>query len=199
MRRKRNVRKQKETGALSSKRKREVEVNRLHFCDLISVLLPQLEEKRLKRELAQKEEEVSLQEEKYANIQQEVEVKTKKLKKLWNKIQQAKVDIQDGQELIQKEKEDILDNIRELSKSLKLKMLVINRCDTRRGSPLSARLTSALLLFSSDSPPYFSFLLLWCLLICAFCFLSVVVVLFLLRIFHVSNDVPSGVMRMVTG
>lgn len=60
-------------------------------CSLISVvnfasysvfLSQQIEEKRLRRELAQKEEEVSLQEEKYANIQQEVEVKTKKLKKV---------------------------------------------------------------------------------------------------------------------
>lgn len=99
----------------------------------------------MKRELSQREEEVNMQEEKYANIQQEVDIKTKKLKKvspkqfrmhqysclqtfqLWNKVQQTRIDIQDAQEDINKEREDVLFNIRELSKQLKLKMLMINR------------------------------------------------------------------------
>lgn len=48
------------------------------------------EEANLKRELSEREEERLIMEGHYVNIQEEVEVKTKRLKKLWKKYQSAK-------------------------------------------------------------------------------------------------------------
>lgn len=45
---------------------------------------------------------------------------------LWSKLQASKTDIRDIQEEWQTEKEELLDTIRELSKQLKMKMLIIN-------------------------------------------------------------------------
>lgn len=50
-----------------------------------------------------------------------VEVKTKKLKKLWSKYQTAHREIKDIQEEFQQERSDMLDTIRELTRQLKLK------------------------------------------------------------------------------
>ncbi len=85
-----------------------------------------LDEERLKRLVLQKEEEFSMKDEKYSSIQEEIDIKTKKLKKLWGKIQGIKSEIKDYQEEIENERESMLDNIRELTKELKLKMLVIH-------------------------------------------------------------------------
>lgn len=52
---------------------------------------------RLARELAEKEEAHITLEEHYSSLQEEVEVKTKKLKKLWNKWQAANREVQDLQ------------------------------------------------------------------------------------------------------
>ncbi|CAN0424386.1 unnamed protein product, partial [Ectocarpus sp. 12 AP-2014] len=54
-----------------------------------------------------------------------VEVKTKKLKKLWSKYQTAHREIKDIQEEFQQERSDMLDTIRELTRQLKLKEVVI--------------------------------------------------------------------------
>ena len=51
----------------------------------------------------------------------QVEVKTKKLKKLWSKYQTAHREIKDIQEEFQQERSDMLDTIRELTRQLKLK------------------------------------------------------------------------------
>lgn len=51
----------------------------------------------------------------------QVEVKTKKLKKLWSKYQTAQREIKDIQEEFQQERSDMLDTIRELTRQLKLK------------------------------------------------------------------------------
>jgi len=65
-------------------------------------------------------------EEQYSSLQEEIEVKTKKLKKLWNKYQAANREVQDLQEEFQREREDMLDTIRQLTRQLKLKDLMIN-------------------------------------------------------------------------
>lgn len=52
---------------------------------------------RLARELAEKEDAHLTLEEQYSSLQEEVEVKTKKLKKLWNKWQAANREVQDLQ------------------------------------------------------------------------------------------------------
>lgn len=51
----------------------------------------------------------------------QVEVKTKKLKKLWSKYQTAQREVKDIQEEFQQERSDMLDTIRELTRQLKLK------------------------------------------------------------------------------
>lgn len=61
----------------------------------------QQEEARLARELAEKEEANLQLEEHFSSLQEEVEVKTKKLKKLWSKYQAAAQEAQDLQQEFQ--------------------------------------------------------------------------------------------------
>lgn len=61
----------------------------------------QSEEQRLARELAEKEEANLQLEEHFSSLQEEVEVKTKKLKKLWSKFQAATQEVQDLQQEFQ--------------------------------------------------------------------------------------------------
>jgi len=86
----------------------------------------QEQEEELAKELAEKEEERLRLDEQYSSLQDEVEDKTNKLKKLWTKYQTATREIQDIQEEFQTEREDMLDTIRQLSRQLKLKELLIN-------------------------------------------------------------------------
>lgn len=65
-------------------------------------------------------------EEHYSSIQEEVEKKTKKLRKLFVKYEAAKQEVQDITEEFQAEREDLLDSIRALTQELKLKSLVID-------------------------------------------------------------------------
>ncbi len=61
----------------------------------------QTQEANLARELAEKEEANLQLEEHFSSLQEEVEVKTKKLKKLWNKYQAAAREAKDLQEEFQ--------------------------------------------------------------------------------------------------
>jgi kinesin family protein 3/17 len=80
----------------------------------------------LARELAEKEEANLQLEEHFSSLQEEVEVKTKKLKKLWAKFQGAVREQQDLQEEFQTDRSDMLDTIRQLSRTVKLKDVVIH-------------------------------------------------------------------------
>ncbi|ESO98169.1 hypothetical protein LOTGIDRAFT_226662 [Lottia gigantea] len=87
------------------------------------------EQKRVEREIKQKLEEkeesaVELQET-YASLQQEVDIKTKKLKKLFSKLQSTKQEISDLQEEHVKERHELEQTQMELTTELKLKMLII--------------------------------------------------------------------------
>lgn len=86
----------------------------------------QAQESRLARELAEKEEANLQLEEHFSSLQEEVEVKTKKLKKLWTKYQTAVREVQDVQEEFQTERSDMLDTIRQLSRTMKLKDVIIS-------------------------------------------------------------------------
>lgn len=83
------------------------------------------QEATLARELAEKEELNMQLEEHFSSLQEEVEVKTKKLKKLWNKYQAAMREAKDLQEEFQSERTDMLDTIRQLTQTLRLKDLII--------------------------------------------------------------------------
>jgi hypothetical protein len=83
------------------------------------------QELTLARELANKEEGLADVEREFKDLREEVEVKTKKLRKLWGKYQQAQAEVQDLQQEFQSEREDMLDTIRELARQLKLKEVII--------------------------------------------------------------------------
>lgn len=91
----------------------------------------ELEEKRkreqeMANELARKEEEVSMKEVQYKNQKDEIEDKNKKLQKLYQKYRTAKSEVQDLQDEFTRERESYQEQIRELSRQLKLKNLIID-------------------------------------------------------------------------
>lgn len=79
------------------------------------------QEMLLARELAKKEDSNVLLEEQHASLQEEVDDKTRKLKKLWAKHKAAVTEIEDLTAEFQAEKEDVLDTLRALTRQLKLK------------------------------------------------------------------------------
>ncbi|KAG7257445.1 hypothetical protein CRUP_006127 [Coryphaenoides rupestris] len=87
------------------------------------------EQKRREREMQQqvenRDEETLGLKETYSSLQQEVDIKTKKLKKLFAKLQAVKAEIQDVQEAHIKERQDLEQNQNELTRELKLKHLII--------------------------------------------------------------------------
>jgi len=90
----------------------------------------EIEQRRREQEETQKrfeaEEEARLgQEEQYNSLQEEIDGKTKKLKKLFAKFKVAQTEIKDLQNEHQREKEDILDTIRKLSKQQALRQLIM--------------------------------------------------------------------------
>ncbi|XP_035227190.1 kinesin-like protein KIF3B [Stegodyphus dumicola] len=88
------------------------------------------EQKRIEREIQQKllqEEEYTLEKrETYDSLQQEVEIKTKKLKKLFSRLQALKEDISEEQEINSVERQDKEQVIETLTRDLKLSNLVID-------------------------------------------------------------------------
>ena len=83
-------------------------------------------EEKLKKELTKKQEERQEIEEGYASLQEEAAAKTEKLKKWWSQYVEAKAEINDMQTEFQREREELLENIRQLSIESQLKLLVIN-------------------------------------------------------------------------
>ncbi|RVE70293.1 hypothetical protein OJAV_G00062520 [Oryzias javanicus] len=87
------------------------------------------EQKRREREMRQqmesRDEETLGLKETYSSLQQEVDIKTKKLKKLFSKLQAVKAEIQDVQEEHIKERQEHEQIQNELTRDLKLKQLII--------------------------------------------------------------------------
>ncbi|KAK2163152.1 hypothetical protein LSH36_84g00051 [Paralvinella palmiformis] len=91
----------------------------------------ELEERRAKaeelRKALEEKEQVRLDiEEKYSNLQEEVVGKTKKLKRVWTMLMQAKSEIADLQQEHQREMEGLLENVRQLSRELRLHVLIMD-------------------------------------------------------------------------
>ncbi|XP_065886082.1 kinesin-II 85 kDa subunit-like [Dysidea avara] len=84
-------------------------------------------EEEMKLKLQHSEAEHAMLEEKYANLQEEATGKTKKLKEVWKQFQSAKDEIAELRAEFQAENEDLLDSIRQLSKEIQFKMLIINQ------------------------------------------------------------------------
>uniref|UniRef100_A0A8D3DXE9 Kinesin-like protein n=1 Tax=Scophthalmus maximus TaxID=52904 RepID=A0A8D3DXE9_SCOMX len=97
------------------------------------------EQKRREREMQQqmesRDEETLELKETYSSLQQEVDIKTKKLKKLFAKLQAVKAEIHDIQEEHIKERQELEQTQNELTRDLKLKYGTIKIMMTR---PLSA-------------------------------------------------------------
>uniref|UniRef100_A0A1D5RKN9 Kinesin-like protein n=1 Tax=Macaca mulatta TaxID=9544 RepID=A0A1D5RKN9_MACMU len=87
------------------------------------------EQKRREREIQQQmesqDEETLELKETYSSLQQEVDIKTKKLKKLFSKLQAVKAEIHDLQEEHIKERQELEQTQNELTRELKLKHLII--------------------------------------------------------------------------
>jgi len=82
-------------------------------------------EEALARKVQAREEENIALEERYTSMQDEAEQKTKKLRKLWTRLQSCEAETHDVQQEFQEERETMLETIRQLSKQLKLKELVV--------------------------------------------------------------------------
>lgn len=82
-------------------------------------------EREIQQKLEEKEEKAVEMEEGFQSLQQEVDIKTKKLKKLFAKLQATKQEIADIQEEHSKERQELEQTQMELTRDLKLKMLII--------------------------------------------------------------------------
>uniref|UniRef100_A0A3P9IXF4 Kinesin-like protein KIF3A n=1 Tax=Oryzias latipes TaxID=8090 RepID=A0A3P9IXF4_ORYLA len=81
---------------------------------------------QLHKELEEKEQERLDIEEKYTSLQEEAQGKTKKLKKVWTMLMAAKSEMADLQQENNREIEGLLENIRQLSRELRLQMHIID-------------------------------------------------------------------------
>lgn len=79
----------------------------------------------MQQQVENRDEETLELKETYSSLQQEVDIKTKKLKKLFAKLQAVKAEIQDVQEAHIKERQELEQSQNELTRELKLKHLII--------------------------------------------------------------------------
>lgn len=82
-------------------------------------------EREMQQEMESRDEETLELKETYSSLQQEVDIKTKKLKKLFSKLQAVKAEIHDLQEEHIKERQELEQTQNELTRELKLKHLII--------------------------------------------------------------------------
>ncbi len=83
-------------------------------------------EEGLRKALKEKEAERVDIEEKYSSLQEESAGKARKVKKVWSMYQAAKAELQDLQAEQQREMEGLLDGVRQLTRELRLQMLLID-------------------------------------------------------------------------
>lgn len=83
------------------------------------------EEQHLAEQLAEKEEGLAEQDQNFRTLEEAVHFKTQLLEKRFKQYQEVKTDIMDIQEEYAEEREDLLETIRAMTKSLKLKHTVI--------------------------------------------------------------------------
>lgn len=82
-------------------------------------------QRRLAQDLAIQEEAHLALEEEYSSLQEEVEAKTRKLHRLWARCQAQERGALAAQEEAQREREELLDAVRQLTRQLKLKDLLL--------------------------------------------------------------------------
>eukprot|EP00002_Diphylleia_rotans_P024614 TRINITY_DN4867_c0_g1_i6.p1 TRINITY_DN4867_c0_g1~~TRINITY_DN4867_c0_g1_i6.p1 ORF type:complete len:835 (+),score=193.28 TRINITY_DN4867_c0_g1_i6:114-2507(+) len=89
------------------------------------MLEKQREEERLRQELEEKEMARLMVQESYANVQEEVESKTRKLKKAVQKIASMAQDMEEQQEIFAQEREELTDSLRSVTNELDLARMII--------------------------------------------------------------------------
>lgn len=107
---------------IEATKQQQARIQRLHE----EVLERQKQEEELEKLLEKQDEERLDLEQNYASKQEEVQQKTKKIKKLWTKYQASKNEVQELEFEFQKEREDYLYTIRQLDRDLKLKMKIVD-------------------------------------------------------------------------
>ncbi|GKT32784.1 Kinesin-like protein like protein [Aduncisulcus paluster] len=86
----------------------------------------ELAARKLKGKIKEKEEEAFLVKEEFATLQEELESKNRKLRKLWTKYEASQAQMKDLQEEFQSEKDILLEEYTILSQQLKLRALIID-------------------------------------------------------------------------
>ncbi|KAI9220634.1 P-loop containing nucleoside triphosphate hydrolase protein [Blastocladiella britannica] len=81
----------------------------------------------LQQQMAHEAEAALAMEEEYASLQEAAAAKTAKIKKMWTLLMSHKAELNDLTGEYQREREDLLDTIRELARDLKKKMLLVDR------------------------------------------------------------------------
>ena len=81
---------------------------------------------RLQAMVEEKEEETMMEAQKFHSLQEEVDVKTQKLKRLWAKFQAARAEITDLQEEHASDRESLVSEIRRQNNELKLCKLIVS-------------------------------------------------------------------------
>jgi hypothetical protein len=82
-------------------------------------------QRELERVLNEKDENGLLMEEKYTNLQEEAVAKTKKLKRVWNIYNEHKSELKDIKQEQVREREDLLETVREMTSEIKLRLALI--------------------------------------------------------------------------
>ena len=80
----------------------------------------------LRQQLQEKEAERIDMEERYSTLQEEVQGKTRKLRKVWTLLHSSKSEIEDMRQEHQRQMEQLLEGVRQLSKELKLSSLLVD-------------------------------------------------------------------------
>ncbi|NWV95448.1 KIF3C protein, partial [Machaerirhynchus nigripectus] len=94
-------------------------------CVAPSPLCGKRREREMQQEMLLRDEETMELRETYTSLQQEVEIKTKKLKKLYAKLQAVKAEIQDQHDEYIRVRQDLEEAQNEQTRELKLKYLII--------------------------------------------------------------------------
>ncbi|NWH15594.1 KIF3C protein, partial [Grus americana] len=125
---------QEATELLATKYKVRVATHRCERCwgktcfassPSISPALQKRREREMQQEMLLRDEETMELRETYTSLQQEVEIKTKKLKKLYAKLQAVKAEIQDQHDEYIRVRQDLEEAQNEQTRELKLKYLII--------------------------------------------------------------------------
>jgi len=110
------------TQAMETAMKQEIQLEKAHK----SLHKNERRTEAMAEKLTNLEEEELMMKNQFTTIQEGIEEKTKKLKALWSKVQAVNTEVNDTADEYQREREQMVETIKELSRQLKLKNLVID-------------------------------------------------------------------------